>query len=377
MKGTSSKTNPLTKAKLVVIKIGSALLVERARGEIRRQWLGGLIEDVIDLRKSGKEVVLVSSGSVALGKRVMGMASDDLRLEEIQAAAACGQIRLAHTYQAALAEHKINVAQILLTPADTEERQYYLNVRATLRNLLGFGTIPVINENDTVATPSRRFGDNDRLAARVAAMIDADCLILLSDIDGLYTADPTTDDKAVFIPEVQEISQDILAMAGDSRSGLGSGGMITKIEAARIAMNAGCAMAITKGDVERPINGIMKGAKCTWFVPDLTPAKARKIWIAGSLTPHGSLTIDAGAIKALKQGKSLLAAGVKKVEGKFTSGDPVKILSENGEELARGLVAYDSTEARKLMGHRSEDFEGILGYRGPTTLIHRDDMALL
>jgi len=369
--------NPLAAAKRVVVKIGSALLVDSKRNEIRQPWLEALVEDVAACRARGKEVVLVSSGAIALGRRVLKLAKKTLHLEEKQAAAACGQIRLAHAYQEALAKNNISVAQVLLTFNDTEERQSYLNVRATLRRLLEMGVIPVINENDTVATAEIRYGDNDRLAARVAAMIEADCLVLLSDIDGLYTADPSIDPKAKFIPSVSAITPEIEAMGGDPVSGLGSGGMRTKIEAARVAMNAGCAMAITKGEVLHPLKGLLDSARCTWFIPSYTPAAARKVWIAGALKPRGSLAIDAGAVKALQQGKSLLAAGVTDVKGTFERGDPVRVLGPKGAEIARGLIAYSSAEAQKIKGRQSRDFEKLIGYGEREEIIHRDDLALV
>ena len=369
--------NHFLAAKRVVIKIGSTLLVDETRNEICRPWLDAFIEDVVELHKKGKEVVLVSSGAVALGRSVLGLSQQILRLDEKQAAAACGQARLVHAYQEALGKHHVNAAQVLLTPADTEERQAYLNVRATLRNLLAFGVIPVINENDTVATAELRYGDNDRLAARVAAMIEADCLVLLSDIDGLYTADPHVDPAVQFIPEVHDLTAAIMAMAGQSHSGFGSGGMVTKLEAARIAMNAGCAMVITRGDVLHPVKPLLGESRCTWFIPNCSPVAARKKWIAGSLNPRGSLTIDAGAARALRQNKSLLAAGVTAVTGNFERGDPVRVLTHDGVEIAHGLIAYDGNEARKIMGRRSDVFESLLGYQGRDEIIHRDDLALV
>ncbi len=372
-----TKVNPLTAAKRVVVKIGSAMLVDSKRNEIKQPWLEALVEDVAACRARGQDVVLVSSGAIALGRRVLNLAKKKLHLEEKQAAAACGQIRLAHAYQEALAKSGINVAQVLLTFSDTEDRQSYLNVRATLRRLLGMGAVPVINENDTVATAEIRYGDNDRLAARVAAMMEADCLVLLSDIDGLYTADPSLNPKAEFIPEVTAITPEVEAMGGDPVSGVGSGGMRTKIEAARVAMNAGCAMAITKGDVLHPLQGLQKSARCTWFIPDCSPAAARKVWIAGSLKPPGSLTIDAGAVKALRQGKSLLAAGVTEVTGAFERGDPVRVLTPKGNEIARGLIAYSSAEAQKIKGRQSGEFEKLIGYGEREEIIHRDDLALV
>ncbi|MDR3425374.1 MAG: glutamate 5-kinase [Alphaproteobacteria bacterium] len=373
----SEQANNLLAARRVVVKIGSALLVDSDHNEIRQPWMDSLIEDVVACKKRGQEVVLVSSGSIALGRRVLKLPSGPLKLEETQAAAACGQIRLAHTYQEALAKNGLIVAQVLLTPNDTEERQSYLNIRATLRNLLNLGIIPVINENDTVTTPTNQYGDNDRLAARVATMIEADCLVLLSDIDGLYTADPSIDPSAEFIPEVHNLTSEIFNMAGDSRSGLGRGGMRTKVEAARIALNGGCAMIIARGDVLRPLQAIEKNGRCTLFLPDCSPAAARKTWIAGSLNPRGSLIIDEGAAHALQQGKSLLSVGVKTVIGEFHRGDAVTVLSLDGTELARGLVAYNSEEAQKIMGCRSNKIESILGYCGREEIIHRDDLALL
>ena len=368
---------PLHAARRVVVKISSSLLVDPARNEVKQHWLGAFIEDVVAARARGQEIVLVTSGAIALGRRVLGFPAGALRLEESQAAAACGQIRLAHAYQEALAKHNLGVAQILLTPGDTEARQPYLNVRATLRNLLGLGVIPIINENDTVTTPELRFSDNDQLAARVAAMMEADCLILLSDIDGLYTADPGLDPNAQFIPEVRAITPDIAAMGGGSRNGSGRGGMVTKLEAARIALRAGCAMAIAKGGMDHPLQALQDGGRCTWFLPECSPVAAWKIWIAGSLNPHGSLKIDAGAATALRQGKSLLSVGVTAVTGSFQRGDPVRVLDSSGVEIARGLVAYGNDEAYKIMGRKSDAFEAILGYAAREEMIHRDDLALL
>ncbi len=374
---TTDKQNRLSTARRVVIKIGSALLIDPERNVIREEWMESLIADVLECKQRGQEVVLVSSGSVALGRRVLKFHSGPLKLEETQAAAACGQIRLAHVYQEALARKDQIVAQVLLTPADTEERRSYLNIRATLRNLLSRGIIPVINENDTVTTPTNRYGDNDRLAARVATMIEADCVVLLSDIDGLYTADPNIDPGAIFIPEVHTLTSEVFEMAGESRSGFGRGGMRTKIEAARIALNGGCTLVISHGDILRPLRHIEECGRCTWFIPDCSPAAARKTWIAGSLNPRGKLLIDEGAGFALKQGKSLLSVGVKKVEGDFSRGEAVTVVSLNGEELARGLVAYSSEEAIKIMGCRSSQIESILGYSGREEIIHRDDLAML
>jgi glutamate 5-kinase len=366
----------LASARRLVVKIGSALLVDEAEGAIRREWLDALADDVAALMRRGTEVLLVSSGAIAVGRRHLGLTQKALRLEEKQAAAATGQIRLAHAYQESLARHDITVAQILLTLEDTEERRRHLNARATLTTLLRLGTLPVINENDTVATTEIRVGDNDRLAARVAAMLGCDTLVLLSDIDGLYTADPRQDPAAAFIPEVAEITPAIEAMAGVAPAGYSSGGMITKLVAGKIATGAGCRMAIADGRRLHPLKAMAEGARCTWFLAAVEPRTARKRWIAGSLKPAGSLTVDAGALKALREGKSLLPAGVTAVEGQFERGDAVVVCDPAGHEVARGLAAYSAADARRIMGHKSREIEAILGYRGREELIHRDDLVV-
>jgi len=364
-------------ARRVVVKIGSALLVEQASGTIHRTWLNALADDVAALARRGVEVILVSSGAIAVGRRHLGLTrAGPLRLEENQAAAATGQIRLAHAYQEALARHDITVAQILLTLDDTEERRRHLNARGTLTTLLRFGTVPVINENDTVATTEIRFGDNDRLAARVAAMMNADALVLLSDIDGLYTADPRSDREARFVPEVLAITPEVEAMAGKAPPGYSSGGMVTKLAAARIAVGAGCRMAIADGRILNPLAAIDKGGRATWFLSQVEPRTARKRYIAGSLKPLGALVLDAGATAALKAGKSLLPAGVTAVEGSFGRGDAVVVRTADGAELGRGLAAYSAADARRIIGHKSREIEAILGYRGREELIHRDDLVL-
>ena len=368
--------NGLDEAKRVVIKIGSALLVEESSGGIRRRWLEALADDVAALRAEGREVILVSSGAIAVGRRHLGLAAGDLRLEEKQAAAATGQIRLAHAYQEALARHGITVAQILLTLEDTEDRRRHLNARATLATLLKLGAVPVINENDTVATTEIRFGDNDRLAARVAAMIAADALVLLSDIDGLYTADPKLDGEAAHVPEIAELTPEIEAMAGEALPGYSSGGMVTKLAAARIAVGAGCRMAIADGRRLNPLTAITEGARCSWFLPAGSPRNARKKWVAGALKPVGSLIVDDGALKALAGGKSLLPAGVVAVEGSFDRGDAVRVLDRAGREIARGLSAYSASDAQRIMGHKSREIEALLGYRGRDEMIHRDDLVV-
>lgn len=368
--------NPLARARRVVIKVGSALLVDGATGRLNRSWLETLVEDIVRLRRAGKQVVLVSSGAIALGRRHLGLPKGPLRLEESQAAAAVGQIRLAHAYKELLEDREIPVAQVLLTLEDSEQRRRYLNARATLSELLARGAVPVINENDTVATAEIRYGDNDRLAARVAQMISADCLLLLSDIDGLYTADPNRDPAAEFIPVVRAITPEIEAMAGGSASEVGRGGMTTKVMAARIAVAAGVHMCISAGAHRHPVRRIEQGALCTWFVPSETPVAARKQWIAGTLRPAGSLVIDDGARRALKQGRSLLPAGVTGLSGRFDRGDTVSLVAADGREVGRGIAAYSDQDAARIIGRRTADIEGILGFRGRDEIVHRDDMVL-
>ncbi|HTX05518.1 MAG TPA: glutamate 5-kinase [Steroidobacteraceae bacterium] len=368
---------PLAKARRVVVKVGSALLTDAETGRINRTWLESLIEDLLRLRRRGQQVILVSSGAIALGRRQLGLAKGPLRLEESQAAAAVGQIRLAHVYKELLESRDVTVAQVLLTLEDSERRRRYLNARATLETLLSLGALPVINENDTVATAEIRYGDNDRLAARVAQMAAADCLVLLSDVDGLYTADPNTDPAASFIEQVLKITPEIEAMGGRSMSEVGSGGMATKILAARIAVSAGCHMCIAAGHHRHPVRRIEEGARCTWFMPSATPVAARKQWIAGTLRPAGAVTIDPGALRALLEGGSLLPAGVVSARGRFERGDTVSVLAMDGAEIARGIVAYSDIDAAKIMGHKSSAIEGILGFRGRDEMIHRDDLVLL
>ena len=364
------------RARRVVVKIGSALLVEKSTGRVNRAWLESLAADLGAMRARGQEVIIVSSGAIALGRRQLGLPAGKLKLEESQAAAAVGQIRLAHAWKEALETDDCAVAQMLLTLGDSEERRRYLNARNTLETLLKLGAIPVINENDTIATAEIRYGDNDRLAARVAQMASADCLVLLSDVDGLYTADPTRDPNATYLPEVTQITAQIEAMGGGSASDVGSGGMATKVLAGRIALAAGCHMCIALGREQHPLKRIEQGARCTWFVAQDSPKRVRKQWIAGLLKPAGTLHVDAGAAKALLGGKSLLPAGVTRVEGRFDRGDAVIVRDAAGEEIARGLCAYSSEDARRACGRRSQDLEAILGYRGRDEMIHRDDLAL-
>ena len=359
----------------LVIKIGSALLTD-GTGKVNRLWLAGVAEDIASLRAAGQEVLVVSSGAISIGCGVLGIGRRRTRLDELQAAAAAGQVQLVHAYQEALNAHGLAVAQILLTLGDTENRPRYLNARGTLVKLLAHGVIPVINENDTVATDEIRYGDNDRLAARVAQMVMADGLVLLSDVDGFYTSDPGRDRDARHIAEVDRITDDMFAMAGVSRSGLGSGGMTTKLQAARIATHAGCSTIVANGAVERPIDSLRHGARHTVFHAGSTPAAARKQWLAGVLDVRGKLQLDRGAAAALAGGSSLLPVGVTGVFGDFCRGDPVTLVGEDGVELGRGLVAYESDEAAKIAGCRSADIGLRLGYPARSAMVHRNDLVL-
>ncbi|RWX74534.1 glutamate 5-kinase [Neorhizobium lilium] len=359
----------------VVIKIGSALLVDRGTG-LKSGWLEAICADIAALRKQGTDVLVVSSGAIALGRTVLDLPAGALKLEESQAAAAVGQIALARAWSESLSRQEIVAGQILLTLGDTEERRRYLNARATINQLLRIGAVPIINENDTVATSEIRYGDNDRLAARVATMTGADLLILLSDIDGLYTAPPHLDPQAQFLDTIPTITPEIEAMAGGAASELSRGGMRTKIDAGKIATAAGCAMIIASGKVDHPLRAIEEGSRFSWFAPSGTPVTARKTWIAGQLQPAGQLHVDAGAQKALGIGKSLLPAGVRRVEGHFHRGDTVAILDIDGREIGRGLASYDADEARQIAGRKSADIEALLGYAGRAAMVHRDDMVI-
>ena len=368
--------NRLKTSKRLVIKIGSALLVDEQTGRIRTGWLDRLGQDIADIRARGTRVIIVSSGAIAVGRTHLKLPAGDLPLEQKQAAAATGQIRLAHAWQEALAAQDVTVAQILLTLSDTEERRRHLNARATIETLLNLRAVPVINENDTVATEEIRYGDNDRLAARVAQMISADTLVLLSDVDGLYTADPRTDPSAELLKEVSELTPEIEAMAGAAPTGYSSGGMVTKLEAAKIAVAAGCAMAITDGKPPDALSRLENGAACTWFLAKSEPLTVRKRWIAGTVVSSGAIVIDEGALVALGSGKSLLPAGVTSVEGHFNRGDAVAVRLGNGQLIGRGLSAYSSTDAALIAGRKSGDIEKILGYRGRDEMIHRNDLVL-
>ncbi|MCA0400911.1 MAG: glutamate 5-kinase [Proteobacteria bacterium] len=368
-------TPSLSTFRRIVIKVGSSLLVDRKTG-LKREWLSALAGDIAALHAGGADVLVVSSGAIALGRGVLGLKKPVLELEEAQAAAAVGQIALARVWAESLATHAITAAQVLLTYGDTEERRRYLNARATLHTLLGHRAIPVINENDTVATQEIRYGDNDRLAARVGSMASADCVVLLSDIDGLFTAPPAKDPEAEFVPLVPRITAKIEAMAGGAASELSRGGMMTKIEAAKIATAGGAAMLIANGTYLHPLKRVMEGARATWFLSPSTPVTARKRWISGTLEPRGTLIVDDGAAKALRAGKSLLPAGVTRVDGAFARGDCVILRALDGGEIARGLVAYDAIDAMRIAGRASGDIAEILGFSGRKEIIHRDDLAL-
>jgi glutamate 5-kinase len=361
-------------ARRLVVKIGSALLVDRVTG-LRHDWLTALALDVVAAKARGADVVLVSSGSIALGRKVLGLPDGALPLEQSQAAAAVGQIRLARAYEEVLAPHSITTGQVLVTLEDTTDRRRYLNSRATMETLLGLGVVPIVNENDTVATDEIRFGDNDRLAAQIAVTVGADQLILLSDVDGFYSANPKEDATAQRFDLVETITPQIEAMAGDPVSGFSKGGMKTKLMAAKTAVAGGCAMAIMEGSTFRPLLALENGAARTWFVAQGDPQVARKRWI-NAMKPRGEVTVDAGAITALRAGKSLLPAGVRSVSGSFGRGDPVAIIGPTGDSLGKGLVRYTVAEARAIAGHKSGEIEGILGYAGRAALIHRDDMVI-
>jgi glutamate 5-kinase len=373
----ATRTRPeWAKAQRVVVKIGSSLLVDRVSGTLQAAWLESLADDIAGLAKAKKEVIVVSSGAIALGRHVLGLPGGELPLEQSQAAAAVGQISLAGAYQAVFAARGLTAAQILLTLGDTEERRRYLNARQTIATLLAQRAIPVVNENDTVATSEIRYGDNDRLSARVASMMSADCLVLLSDIDGLYTAPPGSGIQAERLDEVRHITPEIEAMAGSAGTELSRGGMVTKIEAARIALASGTNMVIASGKVLHPLRALSQEAPCTWFLAPSDPVTARKRWIAGQLEPKGSVEIDAGAARALASGKSLLPAGVTRVEGAFERGDAVVIRAGDGRELGRGLVAYARADAARIIGKKSGEIAAILGFAGRAELVHRDDMVL-
>jgi len=360
----------------IVVKVGSSLLVDSTAGAVNEAWLASLVDDIAGLHGAKRDVIVVSSGAIALGRSRLRLPKGSLKLEDSQAAASVGQIALARTWAEVLGRHGITAGQVLLTLGDTEERRRYLNARSTIERLLDWRAVPVINENDTVATNEIRYGDNDRLAARVATMASADLLVLLSDIDGLYDAPPAGNPAAKLIPLVEHITPAIEAMAGAAGSELSRGGMQTKVEAGKIATNGGTHMVIASGRIPHPLAAIAQGARCTWFLTPANPVTARKKWIAGSLEPKGILTIDAGAVAALHSGKSLLPAGVVRVDGIFARGDAVVIRGPDGTEIGRGLVAYDAEDAAKIRGRSSADISSILGFAGRSEMVHRDDLVV-
>ena len=365
-------------AKIIIVKIGSALLVDHQTGELREAWLSGVAANIAQLRAAGSDVMIVSSGAIALGRGKLGLRRRKLTLSEKQACAAVGQAALTRAYEDALAPHDLITAQALLTLTDTEDRARWINASRTLRELLKLGAVPIINENDTVATDEIRYGDNDRLAARAAQMIGADVLILLSDIDGLYTADPRINKGAKHIAKIDSLTPDIMAMGGDpnSSAAVGTGGMATKLLAADIAVKAGCHLIITSGETASPIRALTDGARASWFVADADPASARKQWISGSLKSHGQLHIDDGALKALQNGKSLLPAGATALDGTFNAGDAVTVIHK-GHAVAKGLAGYSHTEAAQILGLKSGDISAALGYSHGAALIHRDNLVIL
>jgi glutamate 5-kinase len=370
-------TPRLTDFRRIVVKIGSSLLIDaQGGGRLNEKWLASLAADIATLHADNRDILVVSSGAIALGRTVLKLPAGELALEDSQGAAAVGQIALARTWTEALSRHGITAGQVLVTPGDTEERRRYLNARSTIDRLLQWRAVPVINENDTVATNEIRYGDNDRLAARVATMVSADLLVLLSDVDGLYDAPPGTGATARHVPRVERFTPEVEAMAGAAGSGLSRGGMQTKIEAGKIATAAGTHMVIASGHLDHPLRAIENGARCTWFLTAGNPVTARKKWIAGSLEPKGTLTIDAGAVAALRRGNSLLPVGVVRIEGGFARGDAVIIRGPDGVEIGRGLCAYDAEDAQKIRGRSSSDIDAILGFSGRAEMVHRDDLVV-
>jgi glutamate 5-kinase len=373
---TAMNTPRLADFRRIVVKVGSSLLVDAKAGRLNETWLASLAADLAALHGGKRDLLVVSSGAIALGRTVLKLPAGPLELEDSQAAAAVGQIALARTWSEALSRHGITAGQVLVTLGDTEERRRYLNARSTIDKLLEWRAVPVINENDTVATSEIRYGDNDRLAARVATMVSADLVVLLSDVDGLYDAPPGTTASARHIPRVDRITPEIEAMAGAAGSGLSRGGMQTKIEAAKITTGGGAHMVIASGHIEHPLDAIAKGARSTWFLAAGNPVTARKKWIAGSLEPRGTLFIDAGAVTALRRGNSLLPVGVARIDGDFARGDAVIIRGPDGAEIGRGLSAYDAEDAQKIRGRPSTDIDAILGFSGRAEMIHRDNLVV-
>ena len=364
----------LKKSKTIVIKIGSSIIIDENR-KIRKKWLTEFAKDIKDLLKQKKNVILVSSGAIALGCKKLNLSKQNLKIDKSQAIASIGQIELMNLFNKIFSSKKINLSQILLTLEDTEQRRRAINAKRTFENLFQLGFIPVVNENDSIATTEIKYGDNDRLASRVAQISGADCLILLSDVDGLYTQNPKLFSNSKLIKEIKNINLDIEKIATKSISEHGTGGMKTKIEAAKICQLSGCLMVIANGLLERPIKQIIKKNKCTWFLPKVSKLDARKKWIISSISPKGELVVDDGAISALKKGKSLLAAGIKKINGKFSKGDHIKIIDINLKEYARGLSSFSSEEINKIKGQHSNKINELLGYISKSEVVHKDDMV--
>src|SRR5580698_7511728 len=370
------KTPRLTDFRRIVVKVGSSLLVDAKAGRLNEAWLAALTADLAALHRDKRDVIVVSSGAIALGRAVLKLPDGPLKLEDSQAAAAVGQIALARTWTEALSRHDITAGQVLVTLGDTEERRRYLNARSTIDKLLEWRAVGVMCVSEEVATTEIRYGDNDRLAARVATMVSADLVVLLSDVDGFYDAPPGTAASARHFPRIDRITPEIEAMAGAAGSELSRGGMQTKLEAAKIATGAGTYMVIASGRVEHPLRAIGQGARCTWFTAVENPVTARKKWIAGSLEPRGTFTIDAGAVAALRRGNSLLPVGVVKVEGSFARGDAVVIRGPDGAEIGRGLCAYDAEDAQKIVGRASAEIASIIGFSGRAEIVHRDNLVI-
>tara|TARA_Y100000996_G_scaffold111205_1_gene82264 strand:+ start:698 stop:1807 length:1110 start_codon:yes stop_codon:yes gene_type:complete len=367
----------LEDTKRIVIKIGSSLLFHEDSNKLNEKWLSSLAEDIRYLNENHKEVIIVTSGAIALGAKDLDLDSNEMKLDINQAISSVGQIHLMSSYKNAFEKNEIKIAQILLTLDDTEQRRRSINARRTIDTLLKMGIIPIVNENDTIATSEIKYGDNDRLASRVAQITSSDCLILLSNINGLYSSDPKNNDKIKLISEITEINEEIEKMVGDSISELGKGGMKTKISAAKTAMAAGCHMAITNGTINNPIKALFKKRPCTWFKPSRTPLASRKQWIVGTMKPIGTVIIDEGALIALKKGSSLLPAGIIKVSGEFLRGDVVSVLSQENEKIGLGLAGYSSNDTNKIMGHKSNEIAEILNYSYREEFIHKDDLVLI
>jgi glutamate 5-kinase len=364
----------IDKFKKIVIKIGSSILVDE-KGKPKKKWLQEFAEDIKNLLKKKKQIVIVSSGAIAMGCEYLGIKKNGLRVDKSQAVASIGQIELMDFYKKTFDKNKIKISQILLTLDDTEQRRRSINARRTIDNLLIMGIIPIVNENDTTATTEIKYGDNDRLAARVSQIIGADCLILLSDVDGLYNDNPKKNKATKLIKTVNKIDESIKRYATKTENLYGSGGMKTKIEAAKICQLSGCYMAIANGNYNNPIKKMLESKKCTWFLPRISKLDARKQWIIGSIAPKGEVTIDPGAVRAINDGKSLLPAGVKKIKGNFEKGDHILVKDQNDTECARGLTSFSSIEIEKIKGFHSSKIKNILGYSTREEIIHKDDLV--